>query len=180
MENILTMNQTMFGNKFIERRASKRSRKAQATEFEFSSDVVEMTYDDCDVVDGGGTITINLTISCTLGGFVQGLVSGLITSIVTGLTGGLGAIVGSFIAPLVNKFLIGLFGNSLATVINNACGGGGFSKTFTLKITKWFLPTFSINKGFDLGEILGGACGGGFGPGSSAATSNNYDFAYAN
>lgn len=73
MENILTMNQTMFGNKFIERRASKRTRKAQATEFEFSENVVEMTYDECDVVDGGvgiiqaiGLVGSGLSIAATM------------------------------------------------------------------------------------------------------------------
>lgn len=53
MGNILTMNQTMFGNKFVERRASKRARKAQVAEFEFSTDIVEMTYDEYDEIDGG-------------------------------------------------------------------------------------------------------------------------------
>jgi len=29
-----------------------------------------------------------------------------------------------------------------------------------------------------MGEILGGACGGGFGPGSAPATSGSYNYAY--
>lgn len=97
-----------------------------------------------------------------------------------GYEGGLGAILGGIIAPLINKFLIGLFGNSFATVINNALGGGGFCKTFTFELSGWLIPTFSINKVIDLGEIIGGAFGGGFGPGSSAVTSNHYSLGYAN
>lgn len=178
MENILTLNQSIFGTKTKERRNSRRALKASVQELYVPQESEEITYDEGYDIDGGGTISINLTISFTIGGFIQGMCSGLITSIITGLTGGLGAIVGAVIAPLINKFLIGLFGDSLSTIINNALGGGGYSHTYSFKIKKWYLPTLSINKEFDLAEIVGGACGGGFGPGASPATAGSYNYAY--
>ncbi|MCR5786756.1 MAG: hypothetical protein K6G28_03575 [Acholeplasmatales bacterium] len=77
---------------------------------------------------------------------------------------------------MINQFLIGLFGDSLSSVINNALGGGGYSHTFSFKIQKWFLPSLSINKEYDFAEILGGSFVGGFGPGSSTVTAGSYAY----
>jgi hypothetical protein len=176
MENILTLNQSIFGTKTKKRGMSRRALKASTKELYIPQESEEITYDEGYDIDGGGTITFNFTISCTIGGFVQGLCAGLITSIVSGLTGGLGAVIGGLIAPRINKLLVDLFGNSLSSVINDALGGGGYSHTFTIKLKKFFLPTFTINKEYDLGEILGGSCGGGFGPGAATISSASYAY----
>ncbi len=61
MENILTLNQSIFGTKSTERKISRRALKASVQELYIPVESEEITYDEGYEVDGGGIInTIGL------------------------------------------------------------------------------------------------------------------------
>ena len=63
--DILTMNQSIFSNKFKERGLSKNARKAMASEMYIPTNAVEMTYDEMECVDGGWFLGIKLDAGAT-------------------------------------------------------------------------------------------------------------------
>ena len=70
---ILTMKQSIFGNKFKERGLSKNARKAMSSEMYIPTNAVEMTYDEMECVDGGvcfienGIYFSNRDLECMIG-----------------------------------------------------------------------------------------------------------------
>jgi len=58
MDKILTLNQSIFGTKTIERRNSKRALKASVHELYIPQESEEITYDEGYDIDDGGTISI--------------------------------------------------------------------------------------------------------------------------
>ncbi len=162
MENILTMNQTMFGKKFIERRVSKRSRKAQVAEFTFSSDIVEMTYDECDVVDGGGKVAVYL--QCSLGAIIAsfgvGFTTGFIMSYLT-------MKIGKSLPTWVGKLAGAVVGATIGAVISSQINKNTDIIKIPLLVT--WIPFVKFEKTIDLGDKaydLVSTIGGGFGGGA--------------
>lgn len=58
MNDILTFNQSIFGTKYMERRTSRRAKKAQAKELYTPSDSDIITYDEGYDIDGGAVLQI--------------------------------------------------------------------------------------------------------------------------
>ena len=118
---VLTMKQSIFRNKFKERKLSKNARKAMASEMYIPTNAVEMTYDEMECVDGGASIEkgwfgipigIRLTKNeCSDGAFACSLasagvvISGGMVTIILAATG-VGAL-GAGIAAGISAILAG-------------------------------------------------------------------------
>ena len=69
---MLTLNQSIFGTKTVERRNSRRALKASVQELYVPQELEDITYDEGYDIGGGGSITLTLSIGCTIGGSLGG------------------------------------------------------------------------------------------------------------
>ena len=160
MENILTLNQSIFGTKTKKRRISRRALKASTKELYVPQKSEEISYDEGYDIDGGGYFT--LTMSCTVGGFVSGLASGVITGFVAGFVAGLSTKLGSTIGGWKGAIICGALGmiasNFISSKVNKLIYGPSSSRSVTL--LKFRIPFFNYSYDLDLGEKLGESFGG--------------------
>lgn len=88
MTDILTMNSSIFGSKFTKGGVSRRARIAMAKPLEIPTEAHEMTYADCENVDGGGYLWSQQAIDSLVFGIMGTLASNAMS--VSAITQGLG------------------------------------------------------------------------------------------
>ena len=181
MPDILDLNRSVFGTTYKKGAVSRRARKAMALPLEIPECAYEMTYDDCEYVNGGGYF--KLTINCTLGGLVKGLSTGVVTGFIAGYISAkftkIGALAGGWAGAIISGAVGAITGAAISSVVNNMVYGTNGPNTVTL-IDCW-LPWVKIKKNIDLGEELASAIGGfsgGLG-GGLAASAAGYAFGLA-
>ena len=166
---ILTMKQSIFGNKFKERKLSKNARKAMVSEMYIPTNAVEMTYDEMECVDGGGWILFKA--KCTVGGMIASFGVGFTTSF---LISCLATMVGKKVPTWVGK-LIGIgVGATLGAFMSSQINKD--TDYVEIPIFAMWLPFVSFKKTLDLGDKLydllnsiSGGIGGGFGGAAAGA-----------
>lgn len=165
MTDVVSLNKQVFGTNVLKGGISRRAKRAMAEPLQVTAGI-EMTYDDCECVDGGGRF--KLTLSCTAGGFVQGFTSGLVTGFVTGLVAGFstkfGLKIGGWKGALICGALGAIVGWAISSVVNDLVYGSSGPSSVTL-INIW-IPFFNFTKDIDIAEEFGKAFGG-FGGGAA-------------
>ena len=166
MTTIYDLSKSVFGTRNKTTKPSRRALKAMTESLDETCGY-EMSYEDCNETNVGGTFELTIS-ACTIGGTIKGFTSSFISAFVVGFCGGLGAKlggkIGGWVGALVCTAISSLIGWAIATVVNDIFYGpvGGVQK-YTLLYFK--IPFFSFSYNIDLGEEVGKALGG-FGGGA--------------
>lgn len=182
MNDILNVNQNIFGSKFSTKRVSRRARKAMAEPLTIPDCAVEMTYDDMCEVNGGGYI--RLGVKFTIGGFVG---ASVVASIVGYLSGycvtkavKFGSMIGGFWGGVVGLAVGALVSWGISSAVNNAVySSTGGPQEITLININTGIFGGSDSYYYDLGKLLGIVVGGGMGFGAAYALGTSHALATA-
>lgn len=171
MIDVLEINKGIFGTNIRKGGISRRAKKAMAIPIEISVGE-EMTYEDCQVVDGGGNIRLGVkfSIGAVVGSTVVSSIVGFLSGYCVSKAMKFGSMIGGFWGGVVGLVAGALVSMSIAKIINNAVysSTGGPQEVTLIDInTGFFSKSFSYY--YDLGNLLGIVIGGGTGFGAGFA-----------
>ena len=139
MENILTLNQSIFGTKTKERRISRRALKASVHDLYVPQESSEITYDDGYDIDGGFYISNDVLIATVIavginpiGGMLWGMgiykLGCLISAAGAKLGAKIGGVIGGFVGTAIGALLgLGLVASVAFTVADALIQGKGIN-----------------------------------------------------
>ena len=163
MDNILTLNQSIFGTRTKKRRISRRALKASAKELYIPQESEEISYDEGYDIDGGGSIKIGIkfTLGAVVGASVVSTIVGFLSGYACTKALKFGTMIGGFWGGAVGFLAGALISGGIAKAVNKAvyAGASGRKEITLIDIsTGWFGSNFKCY--YDLGNILGICIGG--------------------